>query len=178
MNKKFSTAAAAFALAFAAAGSAHAAGSNVTDNIYGFASIGQQRFSDDTGNVDKSTNQLKLGVGYQFNRFVGAELAWQQGGHRTILPGVKLDVEGFSLAAKGRYPVVKDLDVTAKVGVAMLKSQLLNATLHDTRPVYGFGVEYKVSKALAVTADYDVVNKAPGLASDLKTFSVGLKHSF
>jgi predicted porin len=155
----------------AAAGAASA-------STYGLASVGQQRFSGTTGTVAESANQVKLSVGYSFSPHLAAELAWQQGGHSTSASGVHQDVEGFSLAAKGRYPVAKGLNLTAKVGVASLKTQRLSATEHANRPLVGIGAEYALNKTMALTADYEVVGKAPGLDSDLRTFSVGLKHAF
>lgn len=99
-------------------------------------------------------------AGYQFNRYIAAELGY------LGLPDVTLDgrteaknVQGFYLAAKAMYPLGAQLDAFVKVGVARMMDQTQSRVLLDdpytknTRytGVFGAGIDYGIDTNVALT---------------------------
>lgn len=84
------------------------------NGFYVGAGIGE--FGVDIGPFDDSATGYKVFGGYQFMKYLGAELEYIDGGTVEDL-GLEIDVSGFNLSAMGILPVGEKFNLFAKVGM-------------------------------------------------------------
>ena len=156
-----------------------------------------------TIDVDEDSVGVKLAAGYRFNDYFAVEGSYAYLGkaEATVSSTVDVDAKGsmkthvMAVDAVGLYPVNKDFDVFAKVGVGLsyvktsMSANVYNESFSfsesDTRvfPKLGFGAEYKISENVAIRAEYERyfgVSKDSdySIDADYDLFSVGVKYTF
>ena len=157
-----------------------------------------------TISVDEDSTGVKLAAGYRFNDYFAVEGSYVYLGKADA--GVSTSVDGISASgsmkshvlavdAVGLYPLNKDFDVFAKAGVGLgyvktnMSADILGESYgfseSDTRFVtkLGFGAEYKITKNVAVRAEYERyfnVSKDSdySIDADYDLLSVGVKYAF
>lgn len=147
---------------------------------------------------DVQRNSVAGGIfgGYQITDHFATELSLEEFGRFKAKHGTdqfKHNTYGATLSLKASYPVLKGLDVYGRVGAALIRSDYkdINATSteksHKTKvsPVFAGGVEYAVTPALAVRAEYQWVSKVgksnhPSIkySPDIGTVSLGVSYRF
>lgn len=163
---------------------------------YGGLSVGRSSFNLPGASVaitgkDSRDTSFKLYGGYQLNENFGVEGGYVRLGkfsEQATLATGSVNQEGsgnsFYLAGTGRLPLNEAFSLKGRLGVARSKisgSNLLPAadSLQGSKTglMAGVGAEYKLSKNLALTADYDYYGK---VSSKVKasTFMVGARLSF
>jgi len=81
--------------------------------FYVGAGVGQ--FSVDEGGFDESDTGYKLFGGWMFNKYIGGELEYIDGG--TVEDsGFGIDTTALNVSLKGNWPVTEQFDVYGKVG--------------------------------------------------------------
>ena len=159
-----------------------------TENI-NTALIGQQ---------DTSDTGYKVFGGYQFNPYLAAEIQYYNLGKYHYTDSVKggqatVKTHGFALSAVGSLPIMQDLSLLGKVGVARqtYSGEATSGTSQLSRKaskanlVLGVGAEYQINTGLRLRAEYEYFgvptvlssgNQSIKLRTDL--LSVGLRYQF
>lgn len=141
---------------------------------------------------DKSSTGYKILLGHQINPSLGIEAQYQNlGKYKFIEPGVGgvlVKDSGVSLAAVGFLPLMKDFSLIGKAGIAVrkLKAELIDLGVTETDSktksalMLGFGVEYSISPALSVRAEYEYFGNPKFDDTKIKgdLLSVGLRYRF
>ncbi|AKJ32111.1 porin family protein [Caldimonas brevitalea] len=146
-----------------------------------------------TLSCDKSSSTYKLFGGYKFTPQLAAEASYTQYGKVTasvdVPPVVDLSMKasgfGFGLALHG--DLAPSWTAVARFGLAFNKMKV-NATVYDesgsdsdntTTAYVGFGVGYKLTKALHLNATWDVSNaEYAGESLRFNLFSLGVSYGF
>ncbi|MGR6981696.1 porin OmpA [Testudinibacter sp. P27/CKL/0425] len=151
-------------------------------------------------------NFVTYGVfgGYQITDYLAVELGYDDFGRAKVkYKGndiAKHTAHGTHLTLKASYPVLTDLDVYARVGTALVRSdykvydgQFINNGLegrrgHDLRAsaVFAGGLEYAILPSLALRVEYQWLNnvgkKSNSLSTDYRpdigSVSAGLSYRF
>ncbi|HDR1022064.1 TPA: porin OmpA [Pasteurella multocida] len=127
------------------------------------------------GVVGIKRNSVTYGVfgGYQITDNFAVELGYDDFGRvkgnreiEDVFLNAKMTNHGTHLSLKASYPVIADLDVYARVGAALirsdykLKSSQGNIRAHSLKvsPVFAGGVEYAILPELAARVEYQWVN--------------------
>ena len=143
----------------------------VGDQTRGYvgAGIGQSRLEVDCGTVacDKSDTGWKLFGGYNFNKWLGAEVGYYDLGtpYKEYLPPIEgqIDVTAFAAFATFRAEE-NDWWVAAKLGIANVKaeSRVIGGTLSipiedksKTDLAWGVGIGYNVARNYRVQVEYE-----------------------
>ena len=154
-------------------------------------------------NVDEDSTGIKLAAGYRFNDYFAVEGSYVYLGKAEagISSTVDVDASGsmkshvLAVDAVGLYPLNKDFDVFAKAGIGLsyvktsesanILGDAYSFSESDTRFVtkLGFGAEYKITKNVAVRAEYERyfgVSKDSdySIDADYDLLSVGVKYAF
>ncbi|AWX15718.1 porin OmpA [Mergibacter septicus] len=143
---------------------------------------------------DTHRNSAAGGIfgGYQINDYFATELSVEEFGRfkaDKASQKATLNAYGTTLSLKASYPVLKDLDVYARVGAALIRSdyKVDQVKTHKTKvsPVFAGGVEYAITPALAVRAEYQWANKVgkytyndKKFSPDIATASLGVSYRF
>lgn len=154
-----------------------------------------------------SRNSEAYGVfgGYQITDNLAVEAGYEYFGRaKTKTNGEQYfrhTAHGTTLALKGSYPVLADLDVYGRVGAALIRSDYKFTDVgnvgkyHNLKvsPVFAAGVEYAILPELALRAEYQwvsrvgnlgkAVEKADGVrgteySPDIGSVSLGLSYRF
>jgi len=154
-----------------------------------------------------SRNSEAYGVfgGYQITDNLAVEAGYEYFGRaKTKTNGEQYfrhTAHGTTLALKGSYPVLADLDVYGRVGAALIRSDYKFNEGNDVKkyhnlkvsPVFAAGVEYAILPELALRAEYQwvsrvgnlgkAVEKADGVrgteySPDIGSVSLGLSYRF
>ena len=154
-----------------------------------------------------SRNSEAYGVfgGYQITDNLAVEAGYEYFGRaKTKTNGEQYfrhTAHGTTLALKGSYPVLADLDVYGRVGAALIRSDYKVTDGSDVSkyhnlkvsPVFAAGVEYAILPELALRAEYQwvsrvgnlgkAVEKADGVrgteySPDIGSVSLGLSYRF
>ena len=184
------------ALWSALAGSAQAAEPAPHTGLYvgGAAGVSRYRLSDPGAPVvakDTSGTGIKLYGGLRFTEHFGIEAGYAQLGQfseRVRQGGAEVEQRGkgrvFYAAATGRIPVTEAIAINARAGIAQGRVSGSNALSASANPIgrerglmLGGGVEYGLSRNLAITADYDHFGKLSRAAKG-GLVTVGLRASF
>lgn len=147
---------------------------------------------DSTFPVDDSTIGLQIAAQYQFNSWLGGEVAYHNiGEFETNISGsdnAEISFTGFSFSALGYIPLPADtsenIDFYAKVGYFDFDVDLTSTSLtggmqasigHDTGVMAGIGASIAVSEEFGIRTEYgyyDVDN------SDLWSVLLGVEYRF
>ena len=141
----------------------------------GWASVhhGLNQFKDEPGQT-VSRNSEAYGVfgGYQITDNLAVEAGYEYFGRAKAKTNgeqhFRHTAHGTTLALKGSYPVLADLDVYGRVGAALIRSDYkapvaggkLKAHNFKVSPVLAAGVEYAILPELAFRVEYQYLNKA------------------
>lgn len=183
-------------LALAGTSMAQAAEPAPHTGFYVGGAVGGSRYSlADAGgpvvNKDSTGTGLKLYGGWRFNEHFGVEGGYARLGkfsERVRLGSTEVEQRGngrvFYGTVTGRYPLSESFALNGRAGVAFGRVSGTNALSAGANPIgskrglmVGLGVEYSLSRNLAVTADYDHFGK---LSRNAKggLWTVGLRASF
>ncbi len=203
MKKTHACTALATALLLGAASSAaNAAGPRQDSGVYAGGSIGRSSYSLSSSNrapvpwggekSSKSGTAYKLYGGYRFTETFGVEAGyarlgrvsqWSSNGAYSRLQSGTGQV--FYAAATARLPLGESFALNGRLGVARgrisgdnnwaLPSQRISGS--STGLMAGIGAEYRVTRNLSITADYDYFGKLSKQAKG-GMVTVGLKASF
>ena len=154
-----------------------------------------------------SRNSEAYGVfgGYQITDNLAVEAGYEYFGRaKTKTNGEQYfrhTAHGTTLALKGSYPVLADLDVYGRVGAALIRSDYKINVGNDVEkfhnlkvsPVFAAGVEYAILPELALRAEYQWVSRVGNLGKaqnkankartteyspDIGSVSLGLSYRF
>ncbi len=146
----------AAAVAVSVGAQAQTAMSPVVPNIYAGLEIGQA----DAGGEDDIG--FKVFGGYQFTRNIAAEL-----GYGMLFDKNDVEVTALELVAVGMFPIANQFSVIGKLGLANVEADTPGGSEDKTELTYGIGVQFDVSRNLAVRAlwqRYDTSEEVDWLA--------------
>jgi OOP family OmpA-OmpF porin len=128
--------------------------------------------------LDKTDTGYKLQVGYRFNDYVAVEGGYVDLGKMKFslsspIGGIKAEskASGINLAAVGFMPLDPSFSVFAKAGIINAKvkmkasSSVIGETFNEsgsersTRPMFGLGAVYSLSKTVDLRVEYEWFNK-------------------
>ena len=160
-------------------------------------SIGQSKIDCSTGGVagvscDDSDTAFRVLGGYQFNKYLGAELGYADLGKATISgAGLSASVEAkaWDLVGVGRLPLADRFSLFGKLGMYRADSDLSSNTplipaSSDTNSdiTYGVGAQYDFNKNLGVRAEWQQYKKvgsdSTGGEGDVDVMSIGVVYRF
>jgi OOP family OmpA-OmpF porin len=105
-----------------------------------YVGAGVGDFGVEIGAFDDSDIGFKVFGGYQFMKYLGAELEYIDGGTAEDF-GLKVDVSGFNLSAMGILPVGEKFNVFAKLGMIFWDADLSGAARgSDSGEDFSWGV--------------------------------------
>jgi OmpA-OmpF porin, OOP family len=161
----------AFAAAFVIALPASAQ-SDDAPHAYGGGSIGRN---------DHSEMGWGLFGGYQANRWLGAEFGYKDLGRQTI-GGVTIDASAWELVGVGRVPLFDRFAAYAKLGGYLGRAHGGGFNENNTDLTYGAGLEYGVTRNLALRGEWqrytDLGGGGFGAKSDLDMASLSVIYRF
>jgi OOP family OmpA-OmpF porin len=132
--------------------------------------------------TDDSDTSWKLFAGYNFNKNVALEFAYQDLGDSTVdLSGVPVSVDGdaVSLAVLGKLPLGEKAEVFAKLGVARLDANVDAAGIgsvsdSESDVLYGLGFNYNVTDTVDVRLEWERMD----FEDQIDTVSLGVSYHF
>jgi OOP family OmpA-OmpF porin len=114
---------------------------------------------------DKDTG-WKLFGGYQFNRYVAAEVSYTNWGEVSgagTISGTPFsttaETHSIGIAAVGTLPLGPAFSVFAKLGYMTTKQERNNAKFDDEEYFRGFGARYRLSRNWGVRAEWERANR-------------------
>lgn len=137
--------------------------------FYVGANVGQS--STDTLSLSTKTGTaFSVLGGYQFMKYVAAEIQYNDFGSPTITGGSSMKINGYSAVAVGILPLNEQWSLMAKLGYASTK---LGTPIDKSKSdvTYGIGGQFNIDKNWGVRANYDQY-KAENTASQKATTSV------
>jgi opacity protein-like surface antigen len=171
----------------------------LADGFYVTADVGQGKIESDAGNgftVSKTDTSYSIGAGYDFNKFVGVEVAYRDLG--TIRDrGTDSDEAGsyswtdkvnataFQASVIGKLPVSDVVNVYGRVGIAKLdvdqtiRINNQSSFSYDdstTKGLLGIGVSYDITPEIALRAEYNQYAKWDD--TKLSALTVGATYHF
>jgi OmpA-OmpF porin, OOP family len=160
--------------------------SSMQPNTYIGLSGGQT--STDISNVSTTATAYSVFLGYSFNKFVAAELAYTKLGSLdlgSLLAGATLDMTASSLSLVGSLPMGQMASLYGKVGYASTASTVSTAsatgtTQTQTGAVVGAGVQFNLGKNMNLRVSYDRYSiSTDGTTTNVATVpSVGVMFRF
>ena len=140
------------------------------------------------GELDDDGTGTKLYGGYSFNKYFAAEasvynFAEASIGAIEVSPGVfasaSVSMKGIGAYAVGMYPVSKNVNLMAKLGVldwdADLQANNTKGENSGTDAAYALAASYAFTKALLVTAEWESFDSEN---PELSMLSLGFKFIF
>ncbi len=138
-----------------------------------YVGLGIGQSSTDTYNLStKTATAFSIYGGYQFMKYVAAEVQYNDFGSPTAANGTSFKINGYSLAAVGTLPINEQWAVQGKLGYAATK---LGSPISNTKNdiVYGIGGQYTVNQMWGVRLAYDMYSvETPAPATQKATTSV------
>jgi OOP family OmpA-OmpF porin len=139
--------------------------------------------------LDESNTGTKLYAGYAFNKYFAAEagvynFAEASAGGIQTTPGgsimsAAVSMKGVGAYAVGVYPVNRELDLMAKIGVldwdADLRVDNKSITNNGTDAAYAIAASFAFTKELLATVEYEIFNSDN---PELSMFSAGFRFNF
>jgi opacity protein-like surface antigen len=139
---------------------------------------------------------VALNGGYQINDKFGVELAYADYGQAKtsgLLFGSTLNITekitGFRVSGTAAYPLSSALTINGKLGISSVEinasttitpgTPIPSYTASSTSLAYGLGIQYALSKAIAVRVQYENLGKTGDqtLGTDTLTFfSIGIRY--
>ena len=171
----------------------------------GWASVhhGLGQFADgNNGKIKRNSEAYGVFGGYQITDNLAAEVGYEYFGRAKVRYSGNSEfrhtAHGTTLALKGSYPVLDNLDVYARAGAALIRSDYKNSAdnkVHNFKvsPVFAAGVEYAILPELALRAEYQWVSRVGNLGKavrkagyesdvryspDIGSVAVGLSYRF
>jgi hypothetical protein len=139
------------------------------------------------GSLDESTGMSKFYGGFRVHQYVAFEAAWfnlaqvsvaQLGAPPNDVSG-SVDMQALGLYGVAYVPIAKRSQVLVKAGGAGWDADLQRGTTTATADgfdmFYGLGISYSFTRALAITADWEVINSSN---PELSTLSLGFRWDF
>lgn len=155
---------------------------------------GQARGISRTGERVSDDGRLgyKLFGGWNLNEYVAVEGGYASYGNYTLKntgPGTTggdttIGVNMAYVAARGTWRLSDNFGVFAKVGIAHSRFDFDGSATSDvkmTRPMFGIGAQYSLTKNLALTVElnhYGKKDTSPTTRFDVRKLEVGLKYDF
>jgi OOP family OmpA-OmpF porin len=137
---------------------------------------------------DDTDTAWKGFVGYQFTRYIGAELGWVDFGKATASAGgfsAKADARGLELVAVASYPFTQQFAVYGKLGGIRSRVSItgpgVGVTDNSTDFTYGAGLRYNFVRNFAARLEwqrYQNVGSSTTGSDDIDLFSIGLLYGF
>ena len=142
------------------------------------------------GKLDDDGTGTKLYGGYSFNKYFAAEASVYNFAEASIgaieypvgsgtFSSAAVSMKGVGAYAVGMYPVTKNINLIAKLGVLNWDADLrVNSTAGSndgTDAAYALAASYAFTKALLVTAEWESFNTDN---PELSMFSLGFKFNF
>lgn len=118
------------------------------------ANAGQS--STDTLNLSTKTGtSFSVIGGYQFMKYVAAEIQWNDFGSPTLSTGTSAKIDGYSAKAVGIYPFNDQWSIFGKLGYAHTK---MGGTVGSSKNdiTYGIGGQYNITRNWGVNVNYDL----------------------
>ena len=145
-----------------------------------YAAAGDKYFGLSVGSSDADTPNetdtgIKLILGFQPSDAVALEIAYVDLGDFDTGGSGSLSISGIALNAIGKIPLNNDIAITGKLGMYTWDTDLSPGSDSGTDLAYGFGVEVKVSKEVAIVAEYEMFDVDDG---DVSLISGGAKFYF
>lgn len=147
-----------------------------------------------------TTNGLKLYGGYQLNRNIAIEAGYynlgKYGFSATTVPPGTLDgtirLRGLNIDLVGIMPLTEKFSVFGRIGAAQTQARdsfsgtgaavvaVSSTSRRDTNLKVGLGMEYKLTPAVGVRAEFERyrINDGVGNRGDVDMMSVGLVYRF
>jgi len=141
------------------------------------------------GNVEESGTGTKLYGGYAFNKYFAAEATYYNFAEASVgaveitpegsVFSGAVDMTGFGAYAVGMYPLSKEVNLMAKVGVLSWDADLTvnetNGSNDGTDVAFVVAASYAFTKELLVTAEWESFDSDN---PELSMLSVGFKFIF
>lgn len=180
-------------LAFSAPAAAQADAGWYIGGAYGMTTIDVDMTGITNPTVDDSDSGFKIYGGFQFNKHLGAEVGYVDGGKATFggsIPSLgigpftgDLSVTAITFAAVGTLPLNEQFALFGKVGLAAwdAKANVSAAALagsaddSGTDLLYGIGARYNLNKNWGITLEYEAVDVEDG---GFSMTSVGVRYKF
>ena len=121
-----------------------------------YVGLGIGQSSTDKYNLSTKTGTaVSIYAGYQFMKYVAAEVQYNDLGSITPTGGSSVKINGYSLAAVGTLPLNEQWALQAKLGYAATK---LGSPVSNTKNdvVYGIGGQYNINPMWGVRLAYDM----------------------
>jgi len=144
-----------------------------------------------------STTAYRLGLGFQFNRFIGLEASYlfpakltANGTYLTIPVSGEVSVSGYQLSFLGALPISDSFSLLGKAGYASTDATesvsgfgyTLSNNQNNLNPAYGLGARYAFNDRVALRVMYEdlgIVKTASMATGARLTFvNVGLQVGF
>jgi OOP family OmpA-OmpF porin len=172
-------AAVAAALAFASRASAQAS----WKNMYLGGSGGQSEFQDGcrgVGDCDDEDTAWRIFAGYQFNRYLAAELGYHELGETSTSAG-KNEGKAWELVAVASFPFTDKFSVYAKLGGYWGQLEGPRDDENNTDVTYGVGLRYDFTRNWGVRGEWQRYSNIGGgnlIETDVDVLSVGFLYRF
>lgn len=141
------------------------------EGFYVGLDLGQS--STDTFNLSTKTGTaISVLAGYQFMKYVAAEIQYNDFGSPTITNGPSFKIDGYSAAVLGILPLNEQWAIMAKLGYASTK---LGSPINNTKSDFMYGVagQYMIDAHWGARLLYDMYTvESPAPASQKATTSV------
>lgn len=139
-------------------------------------------FEESVDEFDEDDSGFKIWGGYHFSKFFGIEGGYydlgEPGDELPILGDLDLEVTSWNVAAKGRLPIGKRIELFAKAGAFLWDIEIGGTSIDDdddgTDFGYGAGISVLLSK-IELRAEYEIVEFDD---ADLDIISVGAAWRF
>ncbi len=146
--------------------------------FYVGANVGQS--STDTFALSTKTGtSFSVLAGYQFMKYVAAEVQYNDFGSPTDVGGTSVKINGYSAAAVGILPINDQWSLMAKLGYAGTK---LGSPVDKTKSdvTYGIGGQYNIDRNWGVRANYDMykVENNAAVSATTSVFTIGVAYKF
>jgi OOP family OmpA-OmpF porin len=171
--------------------------------VYGGASIGRSQLSADCSGTISCSNDAtsyKLFGGYQFHPNFAVEASYSNLGKTkasfydtasSTSASMQVKSSSFELAAVANQQFTSELSGFAKLGIASVKAEgdmwavnptasvMTSTSTSSTQPVWGLGLNYKLTKELALRAEFESRKvKFIDAKETVRNLNVGLQYQF
>lgn len=140
------------------------------------ADIGQS--STDTYSLSTKTGTaFSVLGGYQFMKYVGAEVQYNDFGSPTFSSGPSAKIDGYSAAVVGTLPFDDQWALLGKLGYAHTKvADPVNETKSDV--TYGIAGQYNIDPSWGVRLNYDTYKVGSTVSAKTNVITVGALYRF
>ena len=161
---------------------------------YAGVSLGQSKADCASGlgatSCDDTDSAWKILGGYQFSRYLGAELGYQDLGKVNATVGASsasVKTKAWDLAAVGTLPIADKFSAFGKLGMYRADSDLSSDVLASGSEsksdlTYGLGLQYDFTRSVGMRGEWQRFQKVGGDdvggESDIDVMSVGVLYRF